>query len=559
MANDPFKFNISLSVLNHLGRNLYRSFATVLGEAISNAWDANAHNVWIEIDRDNDQFCIKDDGVGMTVEDFQNKFLKIGYSKRRSGEHRSAAPENRPYIGRKGIGKLALLSCAQKISITSKVAGGGWVGGSIDNTELENAILDDVSAFDYELDNYNDALFGRYREGLEHGTIICFEGIKDGIHNTDDFLRKIIALYFRFSLIDPNFNIFLDGDPVTLDSLSELADKTQFVWNINAFLDPYLDSLCTNIKETISVTMAENISGFIASVKKPKDRNIHATNEKVGVDLFVNGRLRESDILKHIPSSRVPESYLYGQIHFNALDGDGIDRFTSSREGVLADDPAYKSFLDELRMVVLRIIDQWDALRDKYDEDGDLEGADKFKKAKSLVREVSKEYSSDGKNDPFLREIANDAAYNSSSYAQCFISENLLRRQIELTHVAPTTCSKILPTDKSTCLDRFNPKVGVTALCEFCKGERGKASLQTQKSDAKVSIQIRSDEDNILLYLDYVDLANILDHNILKNEDKMFKSLRNSVMHTALLTEEAKTRLTSVFDNIVATIKKLTT
>jgi len=51
--NEPFKFEISLSVLNHLGRNLYRNFITVLGEAISNAWDADANNVWIDIDRDN--------------------------------------------------------------------------------------------------------------------------------------------------------------------------------------------------------------------------------------------------------------------------------------------------------------------------------------------------------------------------------------------------------------------------------------------------------------------------------------------------------------------------
>jgi len=42
---DKFTFEISLSVLNHLGRNLYRSFATVLGEAISNSWDADAKKV----------------------------------------------------------------------------------------------------------------------------------------------------------------------------------------------------------------------------------------------------------------------------------------------------------------------------------------------------------------------------------------------------------------------------------------------------------------------------------------------------------------------------------
>src|SRR4030067_3225232 len=107
MPNNRFTFNISLSVLNHLGRNLYRSFVTVLGEAISNSWDADAKNVWIHVDKDKNSFFIKDDGMGMTGVDFKNKFLKIGYSKRRDGTTES--PKGRPYIGRKGIGKLALL------------------------------------------------------------------------------------------------------------------------------------------------------------------------------------------------------------------------------------------------------------------------------------------------------------------------------------------------------------------------------------------------------------------------------------------------------------------
>ncbi|MBU3940840.1 MAG: ATP-binding protein, partial [Nanoarchaeota archaeon] len=105
-----FTFEISLSVLDHLGRNLYRNFVTILGEAISNAWDADAENVWINIDKKKNSLFIKDDGDGMTADDFQNKFLRIGYSKRRKGKNIS--PKGRPYIGRKGIGKLALLSCA---------------------------------------------------------------------------------------------------------------------------------------------------------------------------------------------------------------------------------------------------------------------------------------------------------------------------------------------------------------------------------------------------------------------------------------------------------------
>ena len=75
--NSQFTFAISLSVLDHLGRNLYRSFVTVLGEAISNSWDADAKNVWIYINKKKGSFFIKDDGIGMNADDFQNKFLKI--------------------------------------------------------------------------------------------------------------------------------------------------------------------------------------------------------------------------------------------------------------------------------------------------------------------------------------------------------------------------------------------------------------------------------------------------------------------------------------------------
>lgn len=72
MENTAYTFNISLSILNHLGRNLYRSFITVLGEAISNSWDADAKNVHIVIDKAKNTLIIKDDGRGMNSDDFQN-------------------------------------------------------------------------------------------------------------------------------------------------------------------------------------------------------------------------------------------------------------------------------------------------------------------------------------------------------------------------------------------------------------------------------------------------------------------------------------------------------
>lgn len=63
LVKERYSFNISLSVLNHLGRNLYRNIITVLGEAVSNSWDADANNVWIEINKENNTMLIMDDGV----------------------------------------------------------------------------------------------------------------------------------------------------------------------------------------------------------------------------------------------------------------------------------------------------------------------------------------------------------------------------------------------------------------------------------------------------------------------------------------------------------------
>ena len=171
-----FTFEISLSVLNHLGRNLYRSFLTVLGEVISNSWDADAENVWINIDKINNTLIVKDDGEGMDSNDFQNKFLKIGYSKRTSS--RVTANKKRPFIGRKGIGKLALLSCAKRISVLSKKENGAFVGGVIDNSGLDDAILNDLTPDQYKLGEVVDVVFQNLSKDMGKGTIVYFEEIK---------------------------------------------------------------------------------------------------------------------------------------------------------------------------------------------------------------------------------------------------------------------------------------------------------------------------------------------------------------------------------------------
>lgn len=58
-------------------------------------------------------------------------------------------------------------------------------------------------------------------------------------------LRKTVAMFFRFSLVDPEFRIFIDGTEVTLDDLDDLAGNTEFLWRINGFSDPFIDTKLT--------------------------------------------------------------------------------------------------------------------------------------------------------------------------------------------------------------------------------------------------------------------------------------------------------------------------
>ncbi len=491
MKNE-FRFNISLQILNHLGRNLYRNFITVLGEAISNSWDADAPNVWVEIDRDNNTMSICDDGVGMSEEDFQDKFLKIGYTKRNTGL--SKTQKGRPFIGRKGIGKLALLSCAKNITILSKVKGGELVGGVINNEELDQAIKDDLNSNEYSLGTPSAEAFNQSETLLqERGTLIIFDQLNDGIRNRMEYICKLVALHFRFSLIDKEFSIYINGELVTADALSDLAATTEFIWKTDGFNDPFLD-LCDPVKETSLLKIdnpiaAPNLpfSGFIASVEKPSHLKVRGlSDERLGIDLFVNGRLREKDFFRNISSSKHVASYLYGQIHINNLDdGGSIDRFTSSREGVLGNDPLIRDYLVYFEEMLRSVGNEWDKFR-------------------------------------------------LTAYGDCFIAENLLRNYLE----------ESLP--KSEFSQEFKD-----VATRFRKKEEKNLNSIAYGGGIRVKTS-----DPYYVYLD--DLLREVykgDPCFEEASATKLRVLRNAVAHTCVLTEQAQSDLVDEVAEVKERIK----
>lgn len=541
-----FQFEISLSVLNHLGRNLYRNFITVLGEAVSNSWDADAKNVWIDIDRKNSTFSIKDDGVGMDENDFQNKFLKIGYSKRRDGGRQTS--RKRPFIGAKGIGKLALLSCAQRVSIYSKKHSEVYVGGVIDNSGLDKAIQHDNTADQYPLEAPDLSKIAKLKDGHEHGTIIVFDGLKDSLKSSSAHLRKMLALSFKFALIDKEFNLFVDGKAVTEADLADLAKATEFLWSINDYDDDFLKSIPGLKAPKIGLTTSLALKGFVATVDKPSKLKITGTEERATIDLFVNGRLREKNILRHIPTQRIVENYLYGQIHFDHLDRDGVDPFTSSREGVVEDDAQFRALMDYVkRDLIPPVIDQWDKLRLDRGSEGDDENPRKSKKerrARDLYALSTEDYKpKDGREnkdrvDEWIEELQEDAAFNLQAYVDCFLSENLVRKFIE---------------EKSITIHPSS--VGAANQWKLREDEN--------KKKANISFKIRR-SDGTLFYLDMDALAITAEgkkesdgNQSLYRDAVRYKPARNAVGHTGLLSQTAKNDLNTTHENMKERIRTL--
>lgn len=122
MTNDPpaakYKMDIDLAVLKSLGINLYSNAAAVLSEVVANAWDADATEISIAWAPDGKEITIQDDGCGMSLNQLNNRFLRVGYAKR-DEEGQTSNKFGRPFMGQKGIGKLSIFSLAGQVDVYS--------------------------------------------------------------------------------------------------------------------------------------------------------------------------------------------------------------------------------------------------------------------------------------------------------------------------------------------------------------------------------------------------------------------------------------------------------
>ena len=111
----------------------------------------------------------------------------------------------------------------------------------------------------------------------------------------------------------------------------------------------------------------------------------------------------------------------------------------------MADDPKYSKFLTHFRERILKVVEDWDEWRIKHREEGDPDNERLSKReraSRGLYGAVSKEYdlskgsANKGKVASWVGDLSDDAAFNFESYADCFISENLVRKYIKERKIA---------------------------------------------------------------------------------------------------------------------------
>lgn len=119
------KFLTSARSVDMLGRQQIAGIPTAVSEIFKNAYDAYATSVRGDFFLDDRVFVIRDNGVGMTSDDFQTRWLTVGTDSKAPGTGLPPIPRptgvnERKQMGEKGIGRLAIATIGPQLLIATR-------------------------------------------------------------------------------------------------------------------------------------------------------------------------------------------------------------------------------------------------------------------------------------------------------------------------------------------------------------------------------------------------------------------------------------------------------
>jgi hypothetical protein len=376
-----FTVTVQSGILQSLGIDMYATLGKCLVEFVANAYDGEASKVTISIPfeeienaraavRENakerveageiDSFSmlneplpgelvvlVRDDGVGMTPEDVQTKFLPITRNRRldQAGRQTMLRSETgkRFVMGRKGLGKLAGFGVAERVEIATKKSGDDFVTVfSLDQADF--ATGSDVGQIRI-LPTYKTAANDTHYTEVRLSRLKC-----DAVRQGDDSLKGSLLNNF-FGILPTDFAVELNGD-----LLSEANVEYDFVFPETSGAPADTDApMATSVVvvEDGSITLPFS---YIVRFRKPGE---HLQARHRGARIYCNGRLAAGPSLLNVPSglhSFHSSDYLECIVVANDIDRHGVDLINTNRTQLKENNELVQALLNSITNIMVDAI-----------------------------------------------------------------------------------------------------------------------------------------------------------------------------------------------------------
>lgn len=334
------RLQFDVHTIEHLGVQMYKTLPPVLAELISNSYDADASCATVIFDDKSEQksIIVIDDGCGMSFDELNDYFLKIGRNRRKQSD--APTPKGRKVTGRKGLGKLAIFGIANEIEVQT-------VKHNLKNVFIMN--LQDILATDKE---YNPQII-IHNEAVQEqsGTKIILREIQRKSEFNIEELKEAIAKRFNFT--DTSFSIQLqkEGCETQIITTETKWDyiTSQFQWEFPQ------DDTSEN-----SYAAEKGITGKIISTEKPLNKHQN------GIFLYARGKLVNSnDFFGLKTTTSFAYNYFTGFINVDFIDDYDKDMVTTNRDGLTWENEELDSLRNWLQNQLFNIAKEWRIKREE--------------------------------------------------------------------------------------------------------------------------------------------------------------------------------------------------
>lgn len=304
--------------LDMLGRQQIAGIPTALSELFKNAHDAYADNVEVDYIRKQNLLILRDDGLGMTSDEFEERWLTIGTDSKFVDENSIASPVTnltktpRPVMGEKGIGRLSIAAIGPQVLVLTRAKredGLSKLVVSFINWTLFSLPALDLSDIDIPLIEIDDnkmitnqqvlALLSQAKANVKAlNNKISQEKIKTVIDQIDSFKFNPEVLYKALIKLDAEVDKQLENDGIATSRklyLDEDGFGTHFIISpVDEILSEEVEGDLTAKATDRASRLEKALLGFTNTMDKDNKPRIVARFRDHTTDNSIVDRISES-------------------------------------------------------------------------------------------------------------------------------------------------------------------------------------------------------------------------------------------------------------------------